>query len=195
MEKQNSQYLYPGTNVVKNKLGIKDEKTLKEVETKLVSLRLYSIISEGITGDFNKEHLIEIHKYLFSDLYDFAGQFRTENIAKDNFRFASVEFIESSLEELLKDVKAKLDNKKNKKELAKYLAYLASELNVIHPFREGNGRSIREFIRQCALYKKYILDFRKIEINNILDAYILSVFDTSKLEDIFYTALVNVENE
>ena len=114
----------------------------------------------------------------------------TENIAKGEFRFAQSEYIEPELENLLNKLKKEnylegLD----KKELAIKLAYYLAELNVLHPFREGNGRTNREFIRQLALKNGYKLDLKKVKAEQILEASIESIVDTKKLEEIIYECL------
>ena len=138
----------------------------------------------------DRKHIKQIHKYLFEDIYPFAGEFRTENIAKGEFRFAQSEYIEPELENLLNKLKKEnylegLD----KKELAIKLAYYLAELNVLHPFREGNGRTNREFIRQLALKNGYKLDLKKVKAEQILEASIESIVDTKKLEEIIYECL------
>ena len=85
-EARNSIYCYPDSNVLVNKFNIKDYAKLMEVETDIVVYKSFELRQEGITGNFDIEHIIGIHKYLFNELYPFAGLFRTENIAKDNFR-------------------------------------------------------------------------------------------------------------
>ena len=77
----------------------------------------------------------------------------------------------------------------DKKELAIKLAYYLAELNVLHPFREGNGRTNREFIRQLALKNGYKLDLKKVKAEQILEASIESIVDTKKLEEIIYECL------
>ena len=155
-EVRNSIYCYPNSNVLKNKLDIMDATKLQKVETQLVLIKLYELRQKGITGDFSPRHLIAIHLFIFGDLYPFAGKFRTENIAKDHFRFAEWEFIEEELNRLTRQLQAEdYLAGLSKEDLAKRLAYYLSELNVLHPFREGNGRTIREFIRQLALRNGY----------------------------------------
>ena len=135
-------YCYNGTNTLKNKLNIKDFKALEEYETSIVSLKLLSLAKQGITGNFDVDHLTSIHKFLFEDIYDFAGEFRTKNIAKDYFQFAAWEYIKSELENLLNQLKNEnyLENI-SKFAFIKRLAYYWAELNVIHPFREGNRKN------------------------------------------------------
>ncbi len=189
-ETYNSKYCYPGTTVLKNKLNIMNIEKLQTYEAKITAAKSLGLRKKGITGDFDVKHIKQIHKYLFEDIYPFAGEFRTENIAKGEFRFAQSEYIEPELENLLNKLKKEnylegLD----KKELAIKLAYYLAELNVLHPFREGNGRTNREFIRQLALKNGYQLDLKKAKAEEILEASIESIVDTRKLEEIIYECL------
>lgn len=189
-ETYNSKYCYPGTTVLKNKLNIMNIEKLQTYEAKITAAKSLGLRKKGITGDFDVKHIKQIHKYLFEDIYPFAGEFRTENIAKGEFRFAQSEYIEPELENLLNKLKKEnylegLD----KKELAIKLAYYLAELNVLHPFREGNGRTNREFIRQLALKNGYQLDLKKVKAEEILEASIESIVDTKKLEEIIYECL------
>ena len=147
----NSIYCYPGTDVLKNKLDIKDRAKLEGLENALIIFKIYELRKKGITGSFDLKHLLSIHEYLLSDLYDFAGKLRTENVAKDNFKFADAKFIEQEIIKLFDELKNEnyLEGLE-KEELAERMAYYLAELNVLHPFREGNGRVTREFIRQLA---------------------------------------------
>lgn len=121
---------------LENKLGITDSATLARTEEKLskekaVKLFEYGILDNQKAGSF--QALAEIHKYLFEDIYDFAGKIRTVNIAKGGFRFAPVMYLESSLENIEKMPQSDFDSI-----VEKYV-----EMNIAHPFREGNGRSMR----------------------------------------------------
>lgn len=121
---------------LENKLGITDSATLARTEEKLskekaVKLFEYGILDNQKAGSF--QALAEIHKYLFEDIYDFAGKIRTVNIAKGGFRFAPVMYLESSLENIEKMPQSDFDSI-----VEKYV-----EMYIAHPFREGNGRSMR----------------------------------------------------
>ena len=121
---------------LENKLGITDSATLARTEEKLskekaVKLFEYGILDNQKAGSF--QALAEIHKYLFEDIYDFAGKIRTVNIAKGGFRFAPVMYLESSLENIEKMPQNDFDSI-----VEKYV-----EMNIAHPFREGTGRSMR----------------------------------------------------
>ncbi len=194
-EARNSIYCYEGTNTLVNKLDIKDSKLLEEYEKSTVALKLLSLEKQGISGNFDMTHFSNIHKFLFDEIYLFAGLFRTENIAKDNFRFAEWEYIESELNKLLDNLKNEnyLQNL-DKHSLAERLAYYTAELNVLHPFREGNGRTTREFIRQLALKNNYYLNFNLVSSTKLLNASIKSVIDTTDLSNIIFKCLEDIKN-
>ena len=182
---EGSKYCYENSGTLKNKLDIRDYKQLEKYEAKITAAKSLGLRIKGITGDFDKKHYISIHKYLFEDIYPFAGEFREENIGKGEFRFASFEYIEPELDRLLNELKQEnFLAGLSKQELAKRLAYYLSELNVLHPFREGNGRTNREFIRQLALKNGYVLNLKNPPPQEVLDASIKSVIDTTDLEKI-----------
>lgn len=187
-DNRHSIYCYDGSDVLINKLNIKDKALLQKYEAKIVAAKLLALRKKGIIGNFDVEHLKNIHKYLFEDVYPFAGNFRTENIAKGVFRFAEWEYIESELTNLMNKLKKEnflADFDKN--DLAERLAFYLSELNVLHPFREGNGRTTREFIRELALKNNYILNLKKVNPKDFLNASIKSIVDTTDL-----TNLINI---
>ena len=188
----NSKYCYENSNVLVNKLNIHDEKILQKYEAKITAAKLLSLRHKGIIGNFDVKHLNSIHSYLFEDIYSFAGKFRNENIAKDNFRFAEYEYIEQELIKLLNKLKEEnyLSNL-SKEELAQKLAYYMSELNVLHPYREGNGRTIREFIRELALKNGYVLNLSNVSPSNFLNASIKSIVDTTDLTKLIFQCLEN----
>lgn len=192
-EERNSSYCYENTNTLINKLNIRDSKVLQKYEAKITAAKLLALMQKGIIGNFDVNHINAIHKYLFEDIYPFAGKLRTENIAKGVFRFAEWEYIEPELERLLNELKQEnyLDNL-SKEKLAERLAYYLSELNVLHPYREGNGRTIREFIRELALKNGYILDLRKVLPKDFLNACIKSIVDTSDLTNLIHECLIEV---
>ncbi len=213
----NSIYCYKGTNVLINKLDIKDSNVLLEYEKRIVALKLIALHKQGITGDFDVNHFVSIHRFLFEDIYPFAGKFRLENIAKDNFRFAEFQYIESELNRLLNKLKndnylshSNIDMAKScstidicnlndndvkyKMYLAQGIAYYWAELNVLHPFREGNGRTTREFLRQLALKNGYSLDIHNIDANKFLEASKKSIVDDTDLANLVYMSLKLITN-
>lgn len=163
-------YCYPGTNVLKNKLGIQEQERLRTFERKLTMLRLLDLVDKPINGMFDLKHLQAIHKYIFQDIYDWAGEIRKVDIAKENM-FCNVLFIERQADEIFRKLrKEKYLADLKQEELAKRLAYFFSEINALHPFREGNGRSQREFIRCLAKKNGYIISFANISEKDMLKA-------------------------
>lgn len=189
-ENRHSIYCYPDTDVLINKLDIKDVNLLLKYEAKITAAKLLALRKKGIIGNFDVKHLIDIHIYLFEDIYPFAGKFRTENIGKGEFRFAEWQYIETELSNLLDNLKKEnyLHNL-DKKNLAIRLAYYMSELNVLHPFREGNGRTIREFIRELALKNNYVLNLSRADPAKFLESSIKSIIDIDDLSDIIIDCL------
>ena len=181
---------------LKTSFGIMDNRILKEYEKKVVAVRLLEMSINGITGDFSLNHFINIHKKLFGDVYFFAGEFRKENIAKGSFRFADYRYIENEIIKLFQNVlsdKKMWDKNIGKDSLAGKLAYYSAELNVLHPFREGNGRTIREYIRQVALSLGYIMNYRNVTVESYLSASIFSITDISKLKEIYNMCLEKID--
>ena len=189
-KQRNSSYCYEDSNTLINLLNIKDNKLLQKYEAKITAAKLLNLRQKKITGNFDVNHFISIHTYLFEDIYPFAGKLRTENIAKGEFRFAQWEYIEEELNRLLGELaEENFLNGLDKKQLAQRLAYYISEFNVLHPFREGNGRTIREFIRQLALKNGYVLNLKKVSPKEMLKASIESIIDTTDLEKLIEICL------
>ncbi|MGI6702047.1 MAG: Fic/DOC family protein [Christensenellales bacterium] len=186
-------YLYEGTHVLKNKFDIKDYETLKKIESDIVFAALLELELNPIKGKFDKKHLYDIHRFLFQEIYDFAGQTRKEDISKGNTKFCVHTYIDEQLDELFNKVRAVDFKSLNDKEKAiDHLAYLMAELNIIHPFRDGNGRAIREFIRELAEQLGYKADWNRVDKENLMDAMIKSVFDTTELKRLFNVILSKI---
>ena len=193
-EARNSIYCYKDSDVLVNKFDIHDNKKLEEIERKIVLAKLYELRQNRQIENFDITHFVGIHKFLFEDIYPFAGLFRNENIAKGNFSFAEWEYIEDELKKLLDQLKEEnyLQNL-DRNTFIKRLSYYMAELNVLHPFREGNGRTIREFIRQLAYRNGYVLNLKNINPKEMLHACIRSVVDTTQLENIISECLEKEE--
>ena len=190
-EPRDSIYCYPNSNVLVNKFDVRVADELFKIENDITIYKLFILRQKGITGNFDVAHFVSIHKFIFEDIYPFAGLYRSENIAKDNFMFANWEFIEDNMNSIFGELKRENYLKGlTKEEFAKRLTYYMSELNVLHPFREGNGRTTREFIRQLALENGYNLDLSRFKAEDILNASIESVVDVDNLEEIIFNSLV-----
>ena len=193
-EARNSIYCYPGTDVLINKLNIKDNQLLIEAERKIVLTKSYELRKNSKIGNFDLDHFLKIHEFLFEDIYPFAGKFRNENIAKGYFSFAEWQYIEPEIKRLFDKLKAEnYLQGKSREELVKGLAYYLSELNVLHPFREGNGRTIREFIRELAFFNGYVLDLQNTTSEELLKASVDSIADTKELEETLNRCLIKTD--
>lgn len=152
------------SDVLKNKFGLNKKELLEEKERLLTNYKLADLYITGITGDFDVKHYLSIHKYLFSDIYEFAGEIRSENIQK-TLPFCLPNLIYSNLEDTLRRAKRDSARIQNEEELIHFFAYYYSELDIIHPFMEGNGRTEREFFRQYILQINGIIDFGEYEVD------------------------------
>lgn len=155
-------YCYPDSNVLKNRMGVRDSERLSQLEKRLTMLRLLELIDKPIKGKFDLKHLQAIHKYIFQDVYEWAGEIRKVDIAKGNM-FCNVRFLSSQATVIFGKLKEE-DYLQGLEEddFIRQLAYYFSEINALHPFREGNGRSQREFIRCLALYNGYVVNFANV---------------------------------
>jgi len=164
-------YCYSGTDVLRNKAEITNAEDLDTYEGELSTLRSIEILESPIAGQFDLAHLQRIHLALFQDVYDWAGKIRTVDISRGNSRFANVRFIESAANEIFnKLVRENWLNGLDADALSKRLAHYLSEINALHPFREGNGRVQRIFISQLSLSAGYQLDYSDLEQEQIYQA-------------------------
>ncbi len=179
-------YCYPHSNVLINKLGIEDADKLHIAEREITSLRIANAKINVIKGDFDLVHLRRIHKYIFGDIYEWAGEIRWVNIAKGNM-FCNYEFIEANADSLFKKLKNENYLKDvSKDEIPLRLAYYLSEINVLHPFREGNGRVQRLFIEYLAENVGYSVDFSQVTDKQMIEASAASFLrDYAKMDEIF----------
>lgn len=145
-----------------NKLGVTDEATLAREEERISKMKAIRLFESGYLDTLTAgtyAALKEIHRYLFEDIYEFAGQMRTVNIAKGNFRFAPVMYLEASLQHI-----DQMPQKTFDESVEKYV-----EMNVAHPFREGNGRSTRIWLD--LLFKQelgQVVDWSRIDKEDYL---------------------------
>ncbi len=172
-----SVYCYSDSEVLINIPDIRDQEILNAFEEEVTRIRQMMIEEEAtVTGRFSTSHLLNIHKYIFQDVYPFAGKFRTEDIHKGNTMFCKSEFIAESLKKLLFGLKEEKFLKGLSREVfVQRIAYYFIELNMIHPFREGNGRAIRMFIRQLSVKCKLEIDWTVLNKDELLKAMIAGV--------------------
>lgn len=184
-DQEESRYCYPGTDVLINIPGLREQKQLDAYERLVTADRLRILALKPLKGSFNLKHLCDIHRFIFKDVYPFAGELREEDISKENFRFAHVKYLLDQTNQLLSELRKEnllkgLSNAVFTDRLTHYL----TELNVLHPFREGNGRVQREFIRCLALESGNSINWANIEAPEVLDAMIESPINNSRLRNV-----------
>jgi cell filamentation protein len=165
---------------------------LQPKETALAYRRAGELFDLGISGTFDVPHLKSIHRYLFQDVFPWAGEFRVVNLSKGGPNFGHAMHIASALAEAL----AKLNREAflaglSAHDFAARAAFYLGEINAIHPFREGNGRTQREFIRQLAVHAGHPLSWAGFTQPQMVDASIRShtTGDNSALAAIIEAAL------
>lgn len=168
---------------LENKLGITDSTELFRVEEKISKLKAIELFENNVIYDLKVgtfESLAFIHKYLFAEIYDFAGEIRTVNIAKGNFRFAPVMYLKSALEYIDNMPQSNFDEI-----VEKYV-----EMNVAHPFREDNGRSARIWL-DLILKKELgqVVDWSKIDKEDYLLAMERSPIKSVEIKALLKEAL------
>ena len=175
--------------MLENKLGITNAPELSEAEEKISKKKAAELYDKGILDTLNAgtfEALQSIHKYLFDEIYPFAGQIRTVNIAKGNFRFAPLMYLEASLVNIEKMPQSTFDEI-----IEKYV-----EMNIAHPFREGNGRATRIWL-DCILKKEigYVIDWSQVDKEDYLLAMERSPIKDIEIKYILKNALTDKIND
>ena len=182
----NDPYVYTGTNVLRNKLGLRDFDELWDAERAITGVTAAELEANPIDGEFDLAHLQAIHKALFSDIYDWAGTIREKGfIAKGNSLFCAAEFIVPYSDDLFAKLRAE-DYLRGleREEFIRRVAFYVSEINALHPFREGNGRTQRIFINQLARQAGWNLNYTAVDPERLCDAYIASMTDTTELVEL-----------
>lgn len=171
-------YCYPDSDVLKNKLNIHSKEELKQAEEEFVAVKQLLLLQTPLRGFFSKTHLIRIHRFLFGDVYPFAGKIRREQISKGDTLFYPPSMIDRELTRVFEMIHhSRFLQEDDREKQFENLSRVMSELNIIHPFREGNGRSIREFVRCMALEYGISLNWGNVDREMLLDAAIASTTD------------------
>lgn len=175
--------------MLKNKLGIDNPIELAKEEEKITKMKALELFENNKLDEFEIgtfKGLSEIHKHLFLDIYDFAGEIRTENISKNNFRFASSMYLKEALKKIDNMPQSNFDEI-----IEKYV-----EMNIAHPFREGNGRSTRIWLDM--ILKKEIgkvVDWSKIDKQDYLLAMERSPIKNTEIKLLLQNALTDKVND
>lgn len=172
-----------------NKLGITNDVELDREEERVSKLRALELFDNGLLTSFEVgtfKGLCAIHRYLFQDVYDFAGEVRTVNIAKGNFRFAPVMYLDAALAAIDEMSQSTFDQI-----VEKYV-----EMNIAHPFREGNGRSARIWL-DCILRKELgaVVDWSLVDREDYLLAMERSPIRNTEIKTLLKAALTDKVND
>ena len=194
-------YCYEGTSILINKKDIMDKKKLEKLENMVTTYRMSQIINNDTSfkRDLSLEHYLNIHKYLFDDLYYFAGKIREEFINKRNdieipnepgIRiYCNPDFIYNCLKEQLILMKKEAVEIKNRDDILNFLTKNYLELYYIHPFREGNSRTLREFLREYVeIMNKLLFKFGDFELK-------YSTLDTMDNQKLTLSVIWNTSEE
>ena len=164
-------YLYPGTVVLKNLRGFRDSDSLSRFEGNAAARRLLELTKKPVEGRFDVAHLRDIHRRIFQDVFAWAGQFRTVNISKDGHLFGAANFVEQALEEVLRKLAAEQYLQGTSADaFCDRAGFFLGEINAAHPFREGNGRTQREFFRELGRQAGFGIDWSRITREEMIAA-------------------------
>ena len=175
--------------ILENKLNLTNESHLAREEEKISKMKAKELFETGYLNNLKAgtfEALSKIHTYLFNDIYFFAGKIRTQNIAKGNFRFVPILYINNALENIEKMAQSNFDEI-----IEKYV-----EMNIIHPFREGNGRSTRIWL-DLILKKELglVVDWSKVNKEDYLLAMERSPIKDVEIKELLKKALTDKIND
>ena len=182
VNEEDAEYLRDYENLTDEELAMEEE---------ITALKQYMLMESPIKGRFSKTQLMNIHRFLFEDIYPFAGLIRREQISKGDTMFYPPHLIGQELDKVFSRLHSdKMLQETDRKHQIEHLSYIMSELNIIHPFREGNGRSIRELIRCMALHYGFTLDWSRVDRETMLDAAVRSVVDDRSFRDLIVACVV-----
>jgi cell filamentation protein len=189
-------YVYPGPNVLRNLRDIRDPGQLDKFEAIATTRRMVELEHEPIQGGFDARHLQAIHRHIFQDVYEWAGDLRTVSISKSGDPFAFPQHIVSSLDKTCGELKREGHLAGSDIEFfASRGAYYLGEINAIHPFRDGNGRTQRAFIRELGVRNGLTIDWRQVSREEMIEASRRSLrIDNAELEQVLRKALDNESN-
>lgn len=163
---------YPGTTCLINRLDICDESMLAKAEASIVLAKASFLDQHPVSGGYDFEHYKQIHRYLFCDLYDWAGEIRKVDVSKKGTSFVPAAEIAVCAAACFEHLSGFSAIGLSKHELAVKVADFYSTVNILHPFREGNGRTQRIFFKQWIQHLGYMLDLTDIDTDEFMIATI-----------------------
>lgn len=164
---------YSHTTTLINKFNMQDGDQLEKVSSAIAAYKISKLYYQSEMFQPTIDYYLALHEYIFKDIYPFSGQIRSVNIQKSNepyikdsvTPFCRPEFIYANLSKTINQMRVECHSWENETQMINRLAYYYGELNVIHPFREGNGRTQREFFRQFVLYANRFIKFGKYQLD------------------------------
>jgi cell filamentation protein len=160
---------YEGTTCLINKFGITNEKQLEKIEADITFAKASELEENPIKGNFDLEHYKAIHNFLFEDIYDWAGKLRTVNISKKGTVFADIYELETLSIKCFNRIKSNnYFQNLSFENFINNMVDLYCTLNILHPFREGNGRTERIFITQLLRLNGYDINFSEIDSDYLM---------------------------
>lgn len=188
---------YEGTACLINKFNIRDSSQLAEIEARISFARASELEQQPLSGAFDFEHYKAIHRFLFEDIYEWAGQIRTVDMSKKGTSFIKASEIEKVAVACFNRLKSKdyftgMDFKSFVDEIVDFYC----TTNILHPFREGNGRTQRAFITQLMRNAGYEIDFSEIDRDELMIATIFAAQGiTDQLRNLFLTYISPSEEQ
>lgn len=171
--------------ILENKLGIRDAAELARTEEKISKRKAALLFESEYLKDYEAgtfQMLAAIHRFLFEEIYDFAGKVRTVNLAKGNFRFASAMYLQAAVENVERMPQSTFDQI-----IEKYV-----EMNIVHPFREGNGRSMRIWLDMILKQElKQTIDWSLVDKDEYLLAMERSPIKDTEIKHVLKQALTD----
>lgn len=164
-------YVYPGTGVLRNLAELRDANMLADHEAQASTLRLAQLAALRLEGSYDLPQLQEFHRFIFQDIYSWAGELRNVPLAKPGSMFALPEHIESYMTDVLRQLASEMHLRGlSHEDFAERLTHYYAEINAVHPFREGNGRAQRAFLRQLALDAGHTLAWEHLNSKALIHA-------------------------
>ncbi|MCR5537061.1 MAG: Fic family protein [Succinivibrio sp.] len=191
LEEEDLIYCYRGTQVLKNTYGEQNPESLSKLERILCGARLVDLLHKPLKGKFDAAHLRKIHQYIFQDLYTWAGKYRVIEIAK-GYYFCRSQYVPRETDKLMLELQAEnYLRSTQERDLPYRAAYYLGEINAIHPFRDGNGRTQREFIRELLLPLGFTVLYSKVAPRMMFEASVESFQgNNAKMVELFKTCIV-----
>jgi len=161
-------YVYPGTQVLRNKADIRDPEQLQRFERGVTAIRIQQLKESSVRGDYGLQHMQAIHQQVFRDVYEWAGQVRTVDIAKGPASDRTVFTFKEDIPIKAELIKASIEESNHlrgtdRQEFASKMGEIYAAVNDLHPFREGNGRTAREYMEQLAQESGRRLDYTRVD--------------------------------